>query len=84
MLGFKISTTAKTSSEAITIVKNEGLALLIGLFIVMTTFMIHGAMQDIISATNANKKGDAQINYNGTDVFNTNTTTNNNTNSSGK
>lgn len=70
MLGFKISTNAKTSSEAITIIKNEGLALLIGLFVVMTAFMIHGAMKDIIKAMNDNKTNDTKIDYSNTDVFN--------------
>lgn len=70
MMGFKISTNSKTSAEAITIVKNEGLALAIGLFIVMTAFMIHGAMKDTMGAINSNKSTDTQINYNTSDVFN--------------
>ena len=45
MLGFKVATQAKNSSDALKTVKDEGFALAIGLFIVVTAFWIHGAMK---------------------------------------
>lgn len=68
-LGFKISTTAKSSSEAIKLVKDEGLALFIGLLVVLTAFMIHGAMQDTIGAIDGNKTEES-IEYSDKDIFN--------------
>lgn len=68
-LGFKISTNAKSSAEAIKLVKDEGLALFIGLMVVLTAFMIHGAMKDTIKSINGNKT-DATIDYSDKDVFN--------------
>lgn len=59
ILGFKISTQAKSSADAITLVKNEGVALAIGLFIVMTAFLIHGALKDTMNqiVTNGSSNG---------------------------
>lgn len=68
MMGFKISTQAKDTASAITTVKNEGVALAIGLFIVMTAFMIHGAMKDTMGAIDSNKSSET-IDYNTEDVF---------------
>lgn len=73
MMGFKISTQAKDTASAITTVKNEGVALAIGLFIVMTAFMIHGAMEDTMRAINSNKSEET-IKYNTEDVFEKNNT----------
>lgn len=67
-LGFKITTSSKNSSEALKTLKDEGLALFIGFFIVMTAFLIHGAMKSTITAIN-NNKTDATIEYNNKDVF---------------
>ena len=71
MMGFKISTQAKDTASAITTVKNEGVALAIGLFIVMTAFMIHNAMEDTMKSIVSNRDTNAQIKYETTDVFNT-------------
>lgn len=73
MMGFKISTQSKSSAEAITVVKNEGVALAIGLFIVMTAFMIHGAMKSTMNSIGTSgKTGTGEtITNSGSDVFTT-------------
>ena len=63
MLGFKISTQSKSSAEAITVVKNEGVALAIGLFIVMTAFLIHGALKDTLGEITSNPDSDTSISW---------------------
>lgn len=69
MLGFKVSTQAKNSADAIKTVKDEGLALAIGLFIVMTAFMIHGALKDTVKQIGSNATTDQTITIDTTDKF---------------
>lgn len=74
MLGFKVATQAKNSADAIKTVKDEGLALAIGLFIVMTAFMIHGALKDTVNTignTGSSSSDGGTIDFNNKDVFST-------------
>ena len=59
MLGFKIATQAKQSSEAIQLVKEQGAALAIGLFIVGGSFMIDGALKHTFNILNTG--GDVHV-----------------------
>lgn len=56
ILGFKIATQSKNSSDAITVVKEEGVALLIGLAIVLGAFVIHGGLKDALTLVNDTAK----------------------------
>lgn len=71
MLGFSIITDAKSSADAFTKVKEQGGALLVGFFIVMTAFMIHSTLKDTVNSIgNAGKDTSHSIDYNdSSDVF---------------
>lgn len=68
MLGFKIATKAKDSSSAITMIKDEGIALLIGLFVVTAAFTIHNALKDTVSQIGKNSGG-GTVDVNNSDNF---------------
>lgn len=71
MLGFSIATQAKSSADAFKKIKEEGLALFIGLFIVMTAFMIHGALKDTVNSIGqTGNNNSTSVDYVTDDVFN--------------
>lgn len=63
LLGFKISTQSKTGAEAITVVKNEGTALAIGIFVVMAAFLIHSALKDTVTQITSNPDSNQSIEW---------------------
>lgn len=73
ILGFNIVTEAKNSSDAVNKIKDQGTALLIGFFIVMTSFMIHKTLEDTVNSigkTGQDATSGNTIGYNdSTDVF---------------
>lgn len=57
LLGFKILKSSKDGADAIQEIKGKGVALAIGLFVVLSAFLIHGSLQDgIIAITGADKQ----------------------------
>lgn len=50
ILGFKITTSAQDSSSALAMIKKEGMALVIGAFVVIGAFLIHSAIGDSLNA----------------------------------
>lgn len=76
MLGFSIITEAKNSSDAFNKVKDQGVALLIGFFIVMTSFMIHSTLKDTVNSIGTAGNTSTSIDYNNDkDVFKVTTPT---------